>query len=150
MSQSPPSAGPSWQSEPAPRAGSAPSRWVTGGATFAGVLMIVYGCLGIVQGITGIAEDDVYKRVGDYVFKFDTTTWGWIHLIVGVALVLVGAGILKGSEAARGLGVAVACVAIVLNFMWLPYVPFWAAISIAIGVYIVWALCHDNPGLRRS
>lgn len=64
--------------------------WAAGGTLFAGVLMLVTGFMDIFQGIAGIAEDDVYTRVGDYVFKFNLTTWGWIHLILGVIVAIAG------------------------------------------------------------
>lgn len=118
--------------------------WATSGTVFAGVLMLVEGVLGILKGIVGIANDDVYARVGDYTFKFDITAWGWIHLILGIVLVVVGAGILKGADWARVTGVVIVALDIILNFLWLPYTPLWALISIAIGVFIIWALCADK------
>ncbi|MBT2468883.1 hypothetical protein J7E97_13605 [Streptomyces sp. ISL-66] len=117
---------------------------------FAGVLMLVEGVLGILKGIAGIAEDDVYTRIGDYTFKFDVTAWGWIHLIVGIVLAVVGAGILKGVAWARMAGVAIAALDIILNFMWLPYTPIWALISIAIGTFVIWALCTGTSNGRPT
>lgn len=118
--------------------------WASGGTMFAGVVLLVDGVLGIIKGIVGIAEDDVYARLGDYLFKLDVTAWGWIHLIVGILLVIVGGGILTGAGWAMVLGVAAAAFDIVVNFMWLPYTPIWAIVSIAIGVFVIWALCTDN------
>lgn len=69
---------------------------------FAGVVLLVDGVLEVVKGIAGIASDDVYTRISNYTFKFDITAWGWIHLILGVFLVLVGWGILKGVAWAWG------------------------------------------------
>ncbi|AWZ05792.1 MULTISPECIES: hypothetical protein [unclassified Streptomyces] len=126
------------------------SAWAAGGTVFAGVLMLVEGVLGILKGIVGIAEDDVYTRVGDYTFKFDVTAWGWIHLIVGIVLAVVGVGILKGAAWARVTGVVIASLDIILNFLWLPYTPLWALISIAIGVFVIWALCTDRSDTRRT
>ncbi|MFE2285250.1 hypothetical protein ACFXDJ_13880 [Streptomyces sp. NPDC059443] len=124
--------------------------WAASGAMFAGVLMLVEGVLGILKGIVGIAKDDVYARVGDYTFKFDVTAWGWIHLVVGIVLAVVGAGILKGAAWARVTGVTIVALDIVLNFLWLPYTPLWALISIAIGVFIIWALCTDTGSARSN
>ncbi|MCY0929115.1 hypothetical protein OTB20_23540 [Streptomyces sp. H27-H1] len=117
---------------------------------FAGVLMLMEGVLGILKGIVGIADDDVYASVGDYTFKFDATAWGWIHLIVGIVLAIVGAGILKGAAWARGTGVVIVALDVVLNFLWLPYTPLWALISIAIGIFIIWALCTDTSSNRST
>ncbi|MDQ0842891.1 MULTISPECIES: hypothetical protein [unclassified Streptomyces] len=120
------------------------SAWVTGGTVFAGVLMLVEGVLNILSGIAAIAEDDVYARVGDYVFEFNLTTWGWIHLIVGIVVAVTGWGILQGAAWARGLGVGLAALVAVLQFMWLPYQPIWAVVSIAIAVFVIWALTSDH------
>ncbi len=113
---------------------------------FAGVLLLVDGILGVLKGIAGIASNDVYTRIDDYVFKFDVTSWGWIHLVLGVILVLVGVGILKGATWARVTGVVLASLNIVANFMWLPYTPVWAIVTIAIDVFVIWALCTDRWG----
>lgn len=120
------------------------SAWAAGGTMFAGVLMLVNGILGILEGIAGIAKDDVYERIGDYVYKFNLTTWGWIHLVLGILVAITGYGILKGAEWGRAAGVALAAIAIVAQFLWLPYTPVWALISIAIGVFVIWALCNDR------
>ncbi|MFE6762350.1 hypothetical protein [Streptomyces sp. NPDC057689] len=115
--------------------------WATGGIMFAGVLLMVDGVLGAIKGIAGIASDDVYTRINNYVFKFDVTTWGWIHLILGIVIAIVGWGILRGFGWARGVGVGLAALNMIANFMWLPYQPIWAVVSLAIDTFVIWALC---------
>ncbi|MET9110886.1 DUF7144 family membrane protein [Streptomyces zhihengii] len=119
--------------------------WAAGGTVFAGVLLLVDGVLSVFKGIAGIAEDEVYARVGDYIFKFDVTAWGWILLILGVVLLITGWGVLTEAGWARAVGVAFASLSILLNFLWLPYQPLWAVISMAIGVFVIWSLCTDRP-----
>ncbi|ORT59305.1 hypothetical protein [Streptomyces sp. CB03238] len=111
---------------------------------FAGVLLMVGGVLGMLQGIAGIAEDDVYGRVGEYVFEFSVSAWGWIHLVLGLLVAAIGAGILSGAEWAKAIGVALAALAVIANFIWLPYQPVWAIVSIAIAVFVIWALCAED------
>ncbi|CAO0834637.1 hypothetical protein SMICM17S_12788 [Streptomyces microflavus] len=110
----------------------------------AGFLLLVDGVLGVIKGIAGIATNDVYAAVDDYVFKFNVTTWGWIHLILGVVLIFVGWGILKGATWARAVGIALVSLNLIANFMWLPYTPIWAVVTIAIDVFIIRALCTDR------
>ncbi len=112
---------------------------------FAGVLMVVSGVFGILEGIVAVANDEVYQRFGDYTFRFDLTAWGWIHIIVGVLVLGAGAAILKGSEAGRIAGIVLTCLYVILHFMWLPYQPLWSIIAIGIGVFVIWALCTDVP-----
>ncbi|MFE6699836.1 hypothetical protein [Streptomyces sp. NPDC057718] len=144
MSQ--PSAPTPGASRPAdPRPGGDPgSPWAAGGAVFAGVLLFVDGVLGVLKGIAGIASNDVYTSINDYVFKFSVNSWGWIHLVLGVILILVGWGILSGAAWARGAGIALAALNLIANFMWLPYTPVWAIVTIAIDVFVIWALCTDR------
>ncbi|MFE6711542.1 hypothetical protein [Streptomyces sp. NPDC057695] len=123
---------------------SAAASWASGGTLFAGVLMLVTGFMDVFQGIAGIAEDDVYTRVGDYVFKFDLTTWGWIHLVLGVVLAIAGYGVLKGAEWGRVAGIALASLNILFQFLFLPYQPWWALFSMAISVFVIWALATDE------
>ncbi|MEV0090270.1 hypothetical protein [Streptomyces sp. NPDC050738] len=121
------------------------SAWAAGGTVFAGVLMVVEGIMGFLQGLVAIHRDDVYTRVGDYIYAFSLTSWGWIHVVLGLLVALTGVGILLDQEWARFVGIGLASLTILLQFMFLPYQPLWALISIAIGVFIVWALATDQP-----
>ncbi|WSF37430.1 hypothetical protein OG625_33400 [Streptomyces sp. NBC_01351] len=117
---------------------------------FAGVILLVDGVIAVLKGIAGIAENDVYARLGDYVYKLDTSAWGWILLVLGIVLAVVGWGILKNAPWARATGVALAGISIVINFMWLPYSPVWALVSIALGVFVIWALCTTGSDRTAS
>ncbi|MEU1281354.1 hypothetical protein [Streptomyces sp. NPDC005805] len=121
------------------------SDWVTGGVVFAGVLMLCGGVLAVLQGIAGIAEDDWYTRVGDYVYRISLSGWGWIHLVVGVLVAVTGAGVLKGAEWARLTGILLASLSLITQFLFLPYSPVWAVIMIAIDVFVIWALAAYRP-----
>lgn len=134
------SSGTTRSTAPAPGGGHA---WAAGGTMFAGVLLLVDGILGILNGIAGIAADDVYTRIGSYVFEWDLTAWGWIHLIIGAIAAVTGVGILRNAGWARAVGVALAGLIIIMNFIWLPYLPLWGLIGIAIGIFVIWALCAD-------
>ncbi|MFE6379774.1 DUF7144 family membrane protein [Streptomyces roseolus] len=131
-------------SAPRPPRSSTSEAWASGGTLFAGVLMLVTGIMDVFQGIAGIAEDDVYARVGDYVFKFNLTTWGWIHLILGVIVAIAGYGILKGAEWGRVAGISLASLNLLAQFLFIPYQPWWALFSMAISVFVIWALATDD------
>ncbi len=117
-----------------------PSGWAIGWTAFAGFMMIMIGTFHAVAGIAGIRKDAVYAVTTDYVFKFDATTWGWIHLIVGIIVVLAGIGVFSGNVLARTIGVLLAIGSAVANFAWLPYQPVWSVTMIAIDIAIIWAL----------
>ncbi|MEU3773702.1 hypothetical protein AB0F11_10960 [Streptomyces sp. NPDC032472] len=130
---------------PAPSGRSGTHReWASGGITFAGVLMTVMGVFTILEGIVALSKDDVfYQRIGDYIFKFNLSGWGWIHLILGIVVLVTGIGLLKGAVWARFAGVFLASLAVIVHFFWLPYQPLWGLVAIAIAVFVIWALCTD-------
>ena len=75
------------------------------------------------------------------------TTWGWIHLGVGVAVVLAGFGLLTGNILARAIGVLIAAASIVANFLYIPAYPVWALTIIAIDVFVIFALTAHGRDL---
>ena len=72
--------------------------------------------------------------------KFDSTTWGWIHLIGGLIVLFAGFSVFKGSVWARTVGVFIAAVSAIVSFAWIPIYPIWSLIIIAIDVTVIWAL----------
>ncbi|WP_443048333.1 DUF7144 family membrane protein [Streptomyces sp. H39-C1] len=128
-----------------PPADSSANGLAAGGTVFAGIMLFVSGVLAILQGIVAIAKDDVYLTTPAYAFRFSLTSWGWIHLIIGVIAVVVGYGVLTGSAWGRVTGIALASLSIFANFMFLPYQPVWAITLIAIDVFVIWALASYRP-----
>ena len=113
-------------------------------AVFAGVLLMISGIMNIFQGITAIANDDLYVHIGNYAFKFSTTSWGWIHLVLGVLVAIVGWGAYTGAAWAKVTGVVVISLAMIGNFMWLPYQTWWALILLAIDGFALWSLIGND------
>ena len=109
---------------------------------FAGMMMVVVGFFQMIAGFGAILEDKVYVAGQDYVFSFDVTTWGWIHLLIGVGLVAAGVGVFYGSILARSVGVLVAGLSAVANFAFLLgwNQPYWSLLIIVLDVVIIWAL----------
>jgi len=126
-----------------------PSAWAAGYATFAGVVLVMVGFFQAIAGLVAIVDDQFYVVTQEWVFQFDTTTWGWIHLIVGVIVLLSGIGIFSGNVLARTVGVLAAGISAVVAFMWLPYYPVWAVVIIALDIAIIWALTMHGRDLSR-
>ena len=111
-----------------------------GWTTFAGIMMILIGVFHAIAGLSGILKDDFYAVLPNYVLKFDVTTWGWIHLIGGIVVVLAGFGLFSGAVWARTVGVILAAVSALVSFAWIPLYPIWSLVLIAIDVTVIWAL----------
>jgi hypothetical protein len=122
-----------------------PRATVTGGVIFAATLMIFGGAMAIIEGISAIAKDNLFVNTANYTLKFSVTGWGWIHLIIGIVLVLAGFYLFTGAIWARYIGILVAGVSLFFHFFFIPYYPFWALTLIAIDIFIIWALATARP-----
>ena len=107
---------------------------------FAAIMMMLSGGFEILQGLSAIIRKNLYVVNSDYIFKISVTGWGWIHLILGVIVLLAGIALLGGALWARIVGIAMAALIAIANFLWLPYYPVWAIVLIALNVVVIWAL----------
>lgn len=119
--------------------------WAEGLMAFAAVTLMIAGLLDIFRGIMGIAEDDVFLTTRNYVFAFDLTGWGWVHLALGAVAVIVSLGLFQSAMWARVAGVAIAGLIVIANFLSLPYYPVWSVVMIAFSGFVIWALCVVKP-----
>jgi hypothetical protein len=128
------------------------SPWAHGIAVFAGVAMIVGGAFEALEGLAGIVNDKYLVVLPNYIYAFDLTVWGMIHLLVGLALVVIGVSLLRGQTWARVAGMIAAVISAILNFVWLPISPWWAIMVIAVDMLVIWALAQylRQPTLTPS
>lgn len=123
--------------ESRPPRGGERSTWIA----FAGVMMIILGCLDVIWGIAAIAHNETVLVGGHGVIVLDITTWGWIQLILGAVVGLTGLGLLVGNTAARVLGIALLSVNAVMQVVWFPAAPLWALMILALDVILIYQLC---------
>ena len=116
------------------------SGWAIGWTAFAGIMMIMAGVWWVISGMIALANDTFYVVGEEYIFQFDVTTWGWIHLLVGILVSIAGFFLFKGAVWARTVGVIIAVLMALLAFAWLPWYPIWAILYIVVSVFIIWAL----------
>ncbi|HEY5833386.1 DUF7144 family membrane protein [Streptomyces sp.] len=129
--------------------GDSTSEWRSGWVTFAGVMMIFSGTMGILQGVVALASDDIIVVARNYAYKFDLSAWGGLHLALGILVVLAGMALLRTTALwARAVAITAAGLSMIGNFMWLPYYPFWALSLIAIDAFVIWAVC--TSGSKRA
>lgn len=117
-----------------------PSGAAVGWTMFAAFMLILIGSFHIFSGLVGIIDDTFYAVGPKYVVQFDTTTWGWIHLVGGAVVLLAGFGLFSGAVWARTVGVIVALISAMVSFAWLPWYPIWGIAIIVIDIAVIWAL----------
>lgn len=113
---------------------------VRGVSVFAGAMLIIGGAFQVIEALAAIVKDQYIVVLPNYIYAFDLTVWGWVHLVIGLALVAVGICLLLRQAWAQIAGIVLAAIAALINFTWLPYAPLWSIIVIAIDVLVIWAL----------
>jgi hypothetical protein len=107
---------------------------------FASVMLVLAGTLNALHGLVAIFNDEWVVWGNRANLYLDLSTWGWIHLGVGIAVALAGLGLLTGNVLARAVAVLVASVSIIANFIYMPAYPVWALTIIAIDVFVIYAV----------
>jgi hypothetical protein len=121
------------------RAGRTTSPWV-GWVVFAGVMAVIAGFFNIIQGLVALFDDQYFVVAGGDLLLLDFTAWGWIHLLVGVVMLVVGFGIMRGSPWSLVAGVVIAGAQAILQLGFLAAYPVWSILIIALDVVVIYAL----------
>jgi hypothetical protein len=117
---------------------------------FAAVVAIIVGIFNVIAGLVALFRDEVLVDTGSRLLLFDVTTWGWIHLLVGVAQIVVGVFLLRAAMWARVAAVALAALNAVAQMASMSTNPVWATIVIALDVFVIWAVIVHGGELRDA
>jgi hypothetical protein len=87
-----------------------------------------------------VINDKFYVVWREHVFQLDVTTWGWIHLLMGILVLLAGFGLFSGAVWARTVSVIIALITGITAFAWLPCYPIWGVCLLTAASAVIWAL----------
>jgi len=109
--------------------------WFTGG------LLMLIGVFQIMAGIVALAGPSYYTAPSrDLVVHAGYTTWGWVHLVLGLLSLAAGGGLVFGSTIARVAGIALAVISAIVNLAFLPAAPVASTMIIALDVFVIYAI----------
>jgi hypothetical protein len=116
---------------------------MAGWIAFAAVMMLVIGTLDFFEGLIAIFRNDYYLIHGNQLIVFDTTTWGWIIMLWGIALLLVGLALWAGAGWARWLTIVLVGLNTLVQLSWLGATayPLWSLVIITLNIIVLYALC---------
>lgn len=113
--------------------------WV-GWIWFAGMMIILAGLFNLVSGIYAIIDDELYVTTRKGLLLFDLTGWGWVHLILGVLLLVTGIAVSVGKGWARLIAVILVMLNALTQLTWIMVNPWWSLVVIAVDVLVLYAL----------
>lgn len=118
--------------------------WAAGLTAFAAIFMMISGVVTAIQGIVALANSEFYVVGQEYTFEFDITAWGWILLLLGIAVAAVGVFLYMEQTWARWTALVIVAISMIANFAWVPYYPVWGIIVLALDGAVIWALTIDT------
>jgi hypothetical protein len=116
--------------------------------TFAASMLVLVGCFQALMGIGAIFNDDFFVVSRSYTFDLDTTAWGWIHLIIGIAVAVTGFALFAGRAWAAITALLLAMLSALSSFFFIPYYPWWSLLVIALDAWVIWSL--TRPGVVET
>lgn len=115
------------------------SGWV-GWVYFAAFMMVFIGIFQMIMGLVALVNKTFYVVHSNTLVAFDITTWGWIHLLLGVLILSAGIALFSGSTWARVVGVLLVSLNFIAQFAFIGVYPFWSITMLVIDVVVIYAL----------
>jgi hypothetical protein len=120
------------------------SGWALGVIAFAATMLFLIGIFQALAGLVAIFDDEFYVVTRNYTFDLDVSAWGWIHLVIGLAVLATGVGLFQRKTWAGVTAILLAMLSAISNFFFIPYYPIWSLLVIGLCIWVIWAL--TRPG----
>jgi hypothetical protein len=115
------------------------SGWV-GWVYFAGFMMIVLGIFQSIVGLTALLNSTFYVKLQSHLLVLDYTKWGWVHLLFGILIIVVGSNLFSGKTWARVVATILVTLNLIAQFAFVSVYPVWSVIMMIIDVLVIYAL----------
>jgi hypothetical protein len=125
-----------------PRASGAPtmSTWA-GWVRFGAIVMVVIGVFGVIEGLAATLSPTYFVTASGAVLVMSWATWGWVHLVLGALVAIVGASLLGQAPTwARSAAIALVALSAIVHLIAVPVAPVWSIVVIALDVVVLYAL----------
>jgi hypothetical protein len=120
-----------------PGAADAGMGWVR----FAGVIMVVIGGFGVIEGFVALLMPNYFVTAGGAVLAINLAAWGWLHILIAVLVLATGFALLGNAPGwARTVGTVLVAINMIVQLAWLPAYPIWSIIALVLDVLVLYAL----------
>ena len=105
---------------------------------YAALLLIFAGVMQIMNGLWALDRQDT--AVDSLFWGDNLEAWGWIYLIAGIVLVVIGAFIFRRATWAVLAGIAAAFLGAIVNLFWIFSYPLVSVLAITLYLLAVYGL----------
>lgn len=122
----------------------------TGWVVFASFMMGIAGIFHMILGLAALFKDGVFLVSSDKLIVMSYDQWGWTHLILGAVVFLAAFSLAAGRLWGRIVGVTLAFLSAIANFVFLQAYPLWSLLIIAADVLIIYSIVMHGSELREE
>ncbi len=112
---------------------------------FAATLMLINGVFELFRGIFALTNGDFFVASGNQIVLFNTTSWGWIQVGMGLVVLTGAISLFSGHFWGRFVGAIATILATITTLVWLPAYPIWGVVALVLDLVVLWAIiAHGN------
>jgi len=108
--------------------------------TFAGIILGLLGVFHIIEGLLTLINERYGAQIGSAFFFFSLTGWGWLHLLLGLALLAVSAALFMGFDWAPSIAVGLAGATAIFGMIYVNIIPTWSWVNVALAILLIYVL----------
>lgn len=120
----------------------------TGWVAFAGIYAVLVGIFQAIIGFVSLFKNDIFVVGRETIWFVDYSTWGWIHILIGLFILLVGLAILAGQTWGRVFGVIMVSLSAIATFAFVPVYPIWSVIILIVDILVLYALIAHGGEMK--
>ncbi|WP_433291764.1 DUF7144 family membrane protein [Actinoplanes sp. CA-030573] len=118
---------------------------------FGGLMLVLLGGAHLTIGSLALVRPEALEGSrSDMLLSISLTGLGWVHIGLGIVLMVVGGGLMLGQVWARVLAIVLACVALVINFAYVSVYPIWSVVAIGLSGIVLYATVAHGGELTRA
>jgi hypothetical protein len=121
-----------------------------GAPVAAAALMLTSAISTFFVGIFALTADDLVFSGSGYEYTFRISGWGWVNLLTALVVAAVAIGLFVNATATWVAAIVVACLAMVVSFLWMPYYPTGSIVLIALDVAVIWGVATWSTSLGSA
>lgn len=122
----------------------------TGWILFGAILMGISGIFHMITGLTALFKETIFVVGANQLVVMNYDQWGWAHLILGAVLFLSAFSLASGQLWGRVIGVLLATLSIIANFVFFEAYPVWSLMIILVDIVLIYSIIVHGSELRED